>query len=324
MGIILRILILGGMGFVGSHLSEDLVNSGHEVVILSKSKRKIQNIANILDKVEIEYGDITNFGWLEATILKHKPDVIFHLAGQLTHYESFENPLYDVDVNSKSTIVILETIRKLKKACRFILGSTFWVVGKPKSLPINEETPCHPLNIYAADRLASEHYCKIYNVVYDLDTCVMRLANTFGPREQHDNPRKAALNYLLYKGFKGENVTIYDEGKFFRDYVYITDVVSAARTIMEKGKSGELYFVGTNKATWFYEIGKFIEELTPGKVVYVKSPDYHRRIDVGNIIVDNTKIKQLGWDWKVSVKEGLKKTLEYYQKMESESSRKTK
>ncbi len=313
----MRILILGGMGFIGSHLSEDLVNSGHDVVIISRSKRKLQNIANILDRVKIEYGDITDFRWLETTILKYQPDIAFHLAGQLTHYEAFENPLYDVDVNSKTTIVMLETIRKLRKTCRFILGSTFWVVGRPKSLPINEETPCNPLNIYAADRLASEHYCKIYNRVYDLDTVVMRLTNTFGPREQHNNPRKAALNYLLYKGFKGKDVTIYDEGKFFRDYIYISDVISAARMIMEKDKSRELYFVGTNKATWFYEIGRWIEELTPGKVVYVESPGYHKRIDVGNILVDNTNIKQLGWNWKVPVKEGLEKTLEYYRYIES-------
>lgn len=272
-----------------------------------------------MDSVKIEYGDITDFRWLEATILKYHPDVVFHLAGQLTHYEAFENPLYDVDVNSKTTIVALETIRKLRKPCRFILGSTFWVVGRPKSLPINEETPCNPLNIYATDRLASEHYCKIYNRVYDLDTVVMRLTNTFGPREQHNNPRKAALNYLLYKGFKGEDVTIYDGGKFFRDYIYISDVISAARIIMEKGETGQLYFVGTNKATWFYEIGRWIEELTPGKVVDIESPDYHKRIDVGNIIVDNTNIKQLGWNWKVSVKEGLEKTLEYYRYIESRS-----
>lgn len=315
----MRILITGGIGFVGSHLSEDLVNLGHDVVIVSRSKRKIQNIANILDKVKIEYGDVTNFEWLEATILKHQPDVVFHLAGQLTHYESFENPLYDVDVNSKTTIVALETIRKLGKPCRLVLGSTFWVVGKPESLPINEETPCNPLNIYAANRLASEHYCKIYNKVYNLDTVVMRLTNTFGPREQYNNPKKAALNYLLYKGFKGENVTIYDEGKFFRDYIYISDIISAARIIMEKAKGGELYFVGTNKPTWFYEIGSWIEELTSGKVVYVKSPDYHKRIDIGNIIINNTKIKKLGWNWKVSVKQGLEKTLEYYQNMEGKS-----
>jgi len=312
----LKILVIGGMGFVGSHLSEEFVNTGHSVVIASRSKKKIRNIANIIDHVKIEYGDITDYKWLETIILKHKPDVIFHLAGQLTHYESFENPLYDVDVNSKTTLVILETLRKMEKPCRFILGSTFWVVGKPKTLPINEETPCNPLNLYAADRLASEHYCRIYNRVYGLDALVMRLTNTFGPREQYNNPRKAALNYLLYKGFKGETVPIYDEGKFFRDYIYISDIVSAAKAIMEKGKSGEIYFVGTNTPTWFYDIGKWIEELTPGKVVYVESPEYHKKIDVGNIVVDNTKLKKLGWNWKVSVKEGLKKTLEYYRRLE--------
>ena len=307
------------MGFVGSHLSEEFVNTGHSVVIASRSKKKIQNIANIIDNVKIEYGDITNYKWLETIILKHKPDVIFHLAGQLTHYEAFENPLYDVDVNSKTTLVILETLRKMEKPCRLILGSTFWVVGKPKTLPINEETPCNPLNLYAADRLASEHYCRIYNRVYGLDALVMRLTNTFGPREQYNNPRKAALNYLLYKGFKGETVPIYDEGKFFRDYIYISDIVSAAKAIMEKGKSGEIYFVGTNTPTWFYDIGKWIEELTPGKVVYVESPEYHKKIDVGNIVVDNTKLKKLGWNWKVPVKEGLKKTLEYYRCLEEKS-----
>ncbi|HDD70267.1 MAG TPA: NAD-dependent epimerase/dehydratase family protein [Candidatus Bathyarchaeota archaeon] len=312
----MKILVIGGMGFVGSHLSEEFVNTGHSVVIASRSKKKIRNIANIIDHVKIEYGDITNYKWLETIILKHKPDVIFHLAGQLTHYEAFENPLYDVDVNSKTTLVILETLRKMEKPCRLILGSTFWVVGKPKTLPINEETPCNPLNLYAADRLASEHYCRIYNRVYGLDALVMRLTNTFGPREQYNNPRKAALNYLLYKGFKGETVPIYDEGKFFRDYIYISDIVSAAKAIMEKGKSGEIYFVGTNTPTWFYDIGKWIEELTPGKVVYVESPEYHKKIDVGNIVVDNTKLKQLGWNWKVPVKEGLKKTLEYYQRLE--------
>jgi len=311
----LRILILGGMGFVGSNLSENLVSSDHNVIIVSRSKRKLQNITGVLNRVKIEYGDISDFQWLETIILKYKPDVIFHLAGQLTHYEALKNPLYDVDVNSKTTIVALETLKKLNSPCRFILGSTFWVVGRPKTLPVNEETPCNPLNIYAADRLASEHYCRIYNLIYDLDTVVMRLTNTFGPREQYDNPRKAALNYLLYKGFKGKDITIYDEGKFFRDYIYISDVVSAAMAIMEEGRSGELYFVGTNKATWFYEIGRWIQELTDGHVVYIESTDYHKRIDVKNIIVDNTKIRGLGWNWKISVKQGLQKTLEHYRHM---------
>lgn len=309
------ILITGGLGFLGSNLAESLVKRDYEVLLVSRSDRKKQNIASFAEKVQLEYGDVTDFSWLQSVISKYCPNVIFHFAGQLTSYESFERPLYDVDINSKSTLAILEAIRKLEKPCRFILGSTFWVVGKPIQLPINEETPCHPCNIYAADRLASEHYCKIYNSVYDLDTVVLRLTNTFGIREQYDNPRKAALNYLLYRGVKGQTVPIYSEGKIFRDYIYVLDVVSAAEAIMEKGKAGECYFVGTGEKTWFYDIGKWIEELSDGKVVYVEPPDFHKRIDVGNIVVDNSKIKSLGWDWKVTVKEGLEKTLEYYKRI---------
>jgi len=310
-----RILILGGLGFVGSNLAENLVQKNHDLILVSRSDSKIQAIIDIIDQVKIEYGDITNFNWLEKNILKYEPDVIFHLAGQLTTYESFEKPLYDVDVNSKSTLVLLETVRKLNRPCRFILGSTFWVVGRPQSLPVNEETPCHPLNIYAVDRLASENYCKIYHRVYDMDALIMRLTNTFGIKEQYNNPRKAALNYLIYRGYKGQTIPIYDNGRFFRDYIYVSDVVSAAETIMEKGKSGECYFVGTGVKTWFYDVGKWIEELTSGKVIYVESPEFHKRINVGNIVVDNTKIKSLGWNWKVSVKNGIKKVLDYYEKI---------
>jgi nucleoside-diphosphate-sugar epimerase len=310
-----RILILGGLGFVGSNLAESLVKKDYDIVLVSRSKSKIQTIMGIIDEVKIEYGDITDFSWLEKIVLEHEPDVIFHLAGQLTSYESFEKPLYDVDVNSKSTLVLLETIRKLSKPCRLILGSTFWVVGRPKSLPINEETPCGPLNIYAADRLASENYCKIYHRVYDVNAIIMRLTNTFGIKEQYDNPRKAALNYLIYRGYKGQTIPIYDKGRFFRDYIYVSDVVSAAETIMEKGRSGECYFVGTGVKTWFYEVGEWLEELTPGKVVYVESPDFHKRINVGNIVIDNRRIKSLGWNWQVSVKEGIQKVLDYYRKI---------
>jgi UDP-glucose 4-epimerase len=312
------ILITGGLGFLGSNLAEKLVAKDHEALLVSRSDRKKENISGFADKVRLEYGDVTDADWIQGIVAKYSPDCIFHFAGQLTSYESFDYPLYDVEVNSRSTLAILEAIRKLAKPCRFILGSTFWVVGKPDRLPVNEETPCIPRNIYAANRLASEHYCHIYNSLYGLDSMVMRLTNTYGIREQYDNPKKAALNYLLWKGLKGETITIYSEGKIFRDYLYVSDAVSAAEAIMERGKGGECYFVGTGVKTWFHDIGKWIHELTGGKIVYIEAPEFHQRIDVGNIVVDNTKMKSLGWEWAVSVKEGLKKVLDYYKQIGAE------
>jgi len=307
------ILITGGLGFLGSNLAENLVKDNHQVVLVTRSDKKLGNISNIVNDVIVEYGDVTDDKWLTKVILTYKPSIIFHFAGQLTSYESFDYPLYDVDVNCKSTLTILEAMRWLPDPCRLVLGSTFWVIGKPDTLPINENTPCNPQNIYAANRLASENYCKIYNRVYGLDAVTIRLTNTFGIREQHDSKKKAALNYLLYRGLKGEVVTIYSDGNFFRDYIYVSDVVTAARSVMDNGKAGECYFVGTGVKTWFYDIGEWIKELTGCKIEYIEPPDYHKRIDVGSIVIDNQKLKNLGWDWEVTVKDGLKLTLESYE-----------
>lgn len=309
------IMITGGLGFLGSNLAERLVENGQRVCLVSRSDRKLGNITGFADKVKVEYGDVTDTNWLLQLIAAYQPEAIFHFAGQLTSYESFEKPLYDLEVNAKSTLAILMALSTCQWPCRLILGSTLWVIGKPKNLPINEETPCSPLNLYAANRLASEHYCHIYNKVYDVDAVVMRLSNTFGIREQYDNNKKAALNHLLYLGYKGQTVPLYSDGKVMRDYIYVSDVVSAAETIMEKGKAGECYFVGTGIGTWFRQIGEWIEELTSGRIVYVEPPAFHERIDIGDIVIDNSKLRGLGWDWKVSVREGLERTLEYYREL---------
>jgi len=308
-------LITGGLGFLGSNLAEALVHQGQQVLLVSKSNRKLKNVDGFKDKVGIAYGDMSDVEWVQQLIRECQPNVVFHFAGQVTSYESFENPFYDVDINAKSTLAILEAMRELKKPCRFILGSTLWVVGHPEKLPINEKTPCWPRNVYGIDRLASEHYCRVYHDVYDLDTVIMRMSNTFGIREQYDNVKKAALNYLLYKGYKGEPITLYSKGQVSRDYIYISDVVSAAEAIMSKGKAGECYFIASGVETWFADAGKWMAELTGAELVYVDPPDFHKRIDIGNIRIDNRKLKSLGWDSRVSVKDGLSKTLEYYKQL---------
>ena len=134
-------MITGGMGFIGSHLSEELLIEKHNLVILTKSFFKKQNITNISKKIKVEKIDVTDFKKLGKSIQKNKPDVIIHLAGQTSHLQSFENPLKDIDSNAKSTLFILEEIRKKKLKCRFILGSTFVVIGRPQKLPVDERTP---------------------------------------------------------------------------------------------------------------------------------------------------------------------------------------
>jgi len=308
----MKILITGGLGFIGSHLAESLDNGNNQIQLLTKSFRKKQNLVNSSKHIKIVKIDITNFSKIGNYIEKNKPDIIIHLAGQTSHSKSFEDPIKDIDVNARSTLFMLEKIRNINLKCKFILGSSFIVIGKPLRLPINENSPCNPTTIYGSNRLASEHYCKIYYQVYGLDTMIFRITNSFGPREQII-PNKNAINYLIYKAFKGEDITIYNNGKFFRDLIYISDVVSAIDKILRKGKSGELYWISSAKRTWFYQIGNMLEKLTNARTKYVKPPKYTKKVDVGNFVVDNSKMKSLGWKPKISVKEGISKTLKYFE-----------
>lgn len=304
-------MITGGAGFIGSHLCDQFLKDGHKIIVLTRKQSKLTNLEHIFDKITIENVDVTDFEKLGNSIERNMPDIIIHLAGQTSHSKSFEDPFYDVDVNTKSTLYILEKIRKLNLKCRFILGSTFIVIGRPKKLPVTEETPCNPTTIYGTNRLASEIYCKVYHNVYGLDTMMFRITNSFGPREQYI-PSKNAVNFLIYKASKNEEITIYDKGNFFRDLIYVSDVVSAIKTIMEKGKSGNLYWISSSRETWFYELAKWLSELTSANVKYVESPNYTKKVDVGNFVVDNSKLKSLGWEVRTSVKDGIKETIEYF------------
>ena len=307
----MKILITGGIGFIGSNLIDLLLQERHKIIVWTKSYAKKKNISHIQDKIKVEKVDVTNYSKLSNIIELHKPDVIIHLAGITSHSKSFEKPFDDVDQNAKSTLFILEKLKQMNRKCRFVLGSSFIVVGKPDKLPVDEKTPCRPTTVYGANRLASEHYCKIYHEVYGLDTVIFRITNSFGPREQVI-PTKNALNFLIHEASQGNILTIFKKGKFFRDLIYISDVISGIKTIMNKGKSGDLYWISSGKKTWFYQLGELLEKLTGAKVKFVKTPNYTKKVDVGNFVVNNSKLKSLGWKPKVSLDQGIKETLEYF------------
>ena len=307
----MKIVITGGLGFIGSHLCDLLAKQNHQIILISKSFSKKANITNTSKNVKIEKLDVTNYSKLGTFLEKIKPDVIVHLAGNTSHSASFEKPMSDIDVNAKSTLFILEKIRQVNKKCKFILGSTFIVIGKPKKLPVNENSTCNPTTIYGANRLLSEYYCNIYHEVYGLDTLTFRITNSFGPREQVVST-KNAVNFLIHEAFLGKTVTIFKKGNFFRDIIYVSDVISGIKTIMKKGKSGELYWISSGKKIWFYELGKILEKLTDAKVKFVKEPNYTKKVDVGNFVVDNSKLRALGWKPKINLNQGIKETLEYF------------
>ena len=305
----MKIMITGGAGFVGSHLTESLLKKNHELTIITRKQTK--NLEHIKKEIKIEKFDISNFKSINESIIKNKPEIIVHLAGNTSHSKSFEKPLMDINSNIKSTLNILESLRSSLPNCKFVLGSTFVVIGKPDKLPVNEKSQCSPTTLYGVNKLTSEFYSKIYNNVYGLDTSIFRITNSFGPREQII-PNKNAVNYLIHQAFNGKKITIYNKGKFFRDLIYISDVVNGINKIITKGKSGELYWISSFKKTWFYDLGNWLEKFTESKIEYLETPSYTKKTDVGNFIVNNKKLCSLGWKPNVSLESGIKKTLQYF------------
>ena len=301
----------GGLGFIGSHLVESLSKKNHKIMVLTKTLSKRSNIQKSIKKIDIKKIDITNFDKVEKIIESFKPDVIIHLAGNTSHSISFEKPLQDVDSNTKTTLFLLEKIKNLNLSCKFILGSTFIVIGKPKKLPVTENTPCNPTTIYGTNRLASEHLCKIYHQVYGINTNIFRITNSYGPREQII-PNKNAVNFLIHQAFKNKKINIYNNGKFFRDLIYVDDVIDGINVILKKGKSGELYWISSGKKLWFKKLAMLLQKFTNCKINYPLTPKYTKKVDVGNFVVDNSKLKKLGWKPKISINQGIKETISFF------------
>jgi len=308
----LKLLVTGGLGFIGSHLVEKLSNKNNEIIILTKTLSKKANLQNLSKNVKIKKIDVTNFQKVGMVIKDFSPNMIIHLAGNTSHSKSFEEPLQDVDSNIKTTLFMLEKIKQLNIPCRFILGSTFIVIGRPRKLPVNENTVCNPTTIYGTNRLASEHLCKIYHELYGINTNVFRITNSYGPREQII-PNKNAVNFLIHKAFKKEKISIYNKGEFFRDLIYVDDVISGINTIIKKGKSGELYWISSGSKTWFKKFANILQKQTNCKIEFPPTPNYTKKVDVGNFVVDNSKLKKLGWIPKISIEHGIKKTLKFFE-----------
>ena len=293
-------------------LSNLFQKKNYEILILTKSLSKQSNLSNLNKNIKIKKVDITNFNKVGKIIETFKPNMIIHLAGNTSHSKSFEKPLQDVDSNTKSTLFMLEKIRQLKIQCKFILGSTFIVIGKPKKLPVTEKSSCNPTTIYGTNRLASEHLCKIYHELYGINTNIFRITNSYGPREQII-PNKNAVNFLIHKAFMKEKISIYNKGEFFRDLIFVDDVISGSTAIINKGKPGELYWISSGKKLWFKNFAKLLNKYTQCKVDYPPTPNYTKKVDVGNFVVSNTKLKKLGWKPKTTINEGIKKTLDFFE-----------
>ena len=306
-----RVLCTGGSGFIGGSLVRDLYCEGHDVTILARSREKMPVIPPGIRFIEkdISLGkiDVTNY------------DVIYHCASTVNEYNLLHCTNDDIQTNCQGTHNLLESIRSMNPWTRLVYISTFFVNGDPPTLPVNEETPCFPKGLYGITKKAAEDMCLAYHNIFGLNISIARLTNVYGTNQPWANQRTAAFNWMIQSCVQDKTISLYDNGKIRRDYIYITDAISGIRTVGTTGKPGEVYFIGSGVGTSFRDmVDIMMREAEGGQIRIVESPGFHQRVGIGDFWIDNSKMRSLGWYPRVDLTRGIRQTVEYYESMTNE------
>lgn len=311
-----NVLVTGGLGFIGSNLSIKLVELGAKVTILDALLPDFGgnkfNIFPIRGKVKTKIADMRDVALLEKII--RGQEIIFNLAGTLSHIDSMTNPLVDLDINCRAQLCLLESCRKFNPLAKIIFAGTRNQYGKALYLPVDEKHIEDPTDINGINSVASEKYHLLYHRIYGLGVVSLRMTNTFGPRHQMRHSKQGVLNWFIKVLMNKKPVELYGDGSQIRDINYVDDVVDALILASKSKKAnGNIYNLGGLPMTLKEFVEKAIKILGFGKYVTVKFPLERKGIEIGNYVADIKKIKEdIGWQPKISIEEGLRRTIDYY------------
>ena len=313
-----RVLITGGLGFIGSSLAHRLVDLGAVVTLYdnaAKQSRRLFNIWDIQKKVRLVQGDLRDEIRVRSVVSKQ--DVIFNLAALSSHVESNNNPLGDLDVNCYGQLVFLTAITKFAPKAKIVFAGSRAQYGKPQKLPVTEDSPMSPVDMYGAHKLLGEYYHFLFAKHHGLRVTCLRKTNTYGPRHQMRHAQFGVQNYFIRLALDNQPIVIYGDGKQLRDYTYIDDVVHAYLLCgMQKKSDGNVYVLGSGEPIRLVDYAKKVIQLTgSGSIKFTPFPKERQVIEIGDYIADYRKIRRdLGWKPAFHLHEGLQKTLEFYRK----------
>ncbi len=313
-----KILITGGLGFIGSNLAIKLVEYGAKVLIIDSLipnyGGNLFNIEPIKDKVKVDKSDIRDSKKIDKLVKDQ--EIIFNLAGTLSHVDSMTDPMTDLEINCRAQLSLLESVRIYNPSAKIIFAGTRNQYGKAKLLPVSEDHPQEPTDINGINNIAAEKYHLMYSSVYGIKTVSLRMTNTYGPRHQMRHPRQGVLNWFIRKVIDGEPVELYGDGNQIRDVNYIDDVVEALLTVAQSDKGwGEAYNLGDTPVTLTNFVKEVIKIFGKGKIVIKPMPNDRKKIEIGDYKANWSKINQVyGWKPGISLKEGIKSTIDYYRK----------
>ncbi len=314
-----KILITGGLGFIGSNLACRLVKHGNTITVVDslipEYGGNLRNIYDIQDKITVSLSDVRDVAAINNLIKGH--DYLFNLAGQTSHLDSMLDPITDLDINAKAQLSILEACRKNNPDIRIVFASTRQIYGKPKYLPVDEKHPRHPVDVNGINKIAGEQYHILYQEVNGIASSVLRLTNTYGPRMRIKDARQTFLGIWIRNLLEGKTIQVFGDGKQRRDYNYIEDVLDALLITATKEEAvGKVYNLGAPNPLSLEDTAKIMcLEIEGSDYQMIAFPEDRKVIDVGDFICDYSAFcNQFGWEPKVNFEEGIQRSINYFKK----------
>ena len=314
-----KILITGGLGFIGSNLARRLIDYGNTITVVDslipEYGGNLRNVHDIQDKITVSQSDVRDVEAINNLITGH--DYLFNLAGQTSHLDSMHDPITDLDINAKAQLSILEACRKYNTDIRIVFASTRQIYGKPKYLPVDEKHPRHPVDVNGINKIAGEQYHILYQEVYGIASTVLRLTNTYGPRMRIRDARQTFLGVWIRNLLEGKPIQVFGDGKQRRDYNYVEDVLDALLiAATEENAIGKVYNLGAPDPLSLKDTAKIMcQEIEGSDYQMIPFPEDRKAIDVGDFICNYSAFRdQFGWEPKVSFEEGIQRSLEYFRK----------
>ncbi len=312
-----RCLITGGLGFIGSTLAHRLVALGAEVTLVDSLipiyGGNLRNIAAISAQVKVNIADVRDEHSMDYLV--QGQDFLFNLAGQTSHLDSMRDPYTDLEINCRAQLSILEASRKHNPGLKIVYASTRQMYGKPDYLPVDERHPLHPTDVNGINKMAGEWYHILYNNVYGLRACALRLTNTYGPRMRVKDARQTFLGIWVKQLIDDEPIQVFGDGLQIRDFNYVDDVVAALLVCAASpAADGQIFNLGSSETINLRDLADLMVTINGGGTFkLVPFPPERKAIDIGDYYSDYQLISgRLGWQPQVGLRDGLERTLAFY------------
>ncbi|MDX6559897.1 MAG: hypothetical protein QOF72_2946 [Blastocatellia bacterium] len=311
-----RILVTGGLGFIGSNLARELVAAGSHITLVDslipEYGGNLFNIDGIQDRLQVNIADVRDPH--SMAYLVQDCDYLFNLAGQTSHMDSMSDPNTDLEINCRAQLSILEACRNHNPGIKIVFAGTRQIYGKPDYLPVDETHPLRPVDVNGINKMAGEWYHILYNNVYGIRACALRLTNTYGPRMRVKDARQTFLGVWIRRLVEGNPFDVWG-GEQLRDFTYVDDAVRALLMAAASDEAnGRVFNLGGFHAVSLKELADLIVKANGGgNYSFRPFPADRKLIDIGDYYADFSSIKKvLGWEPRISEQEGLATTLQFY------------